>query len=186
MIATWWRVRGFLSFDSETLPTFGNDISPFDLPTGCLVILEHVSPCQCSQKLNLVSETHWLFFSDIAPLSFIRSCRISAALSQEIGSSTKEIMWSNISCGRSVKGACLWTSIAHQSRCWGGTFAVEMTRMWGSTRNIARILRWPGLVSSLSLKGWTQCWRTFGKAIILPSRVDTEPRTWEMPTSWRP
>lgn len=62
------------------------------------------------------------------------------------------------STGSELKGSTLRTWSAQTSFCWHGTLAVLMMRRWGSMRKKARILRWPGLVGSESLKGATRWW----------------------------
>lgn len=63
----------------------------------------------------------------------------------------------------------------HQSCLWQGTLAVLMILIFGSTRNSATILRWPGLVGSSSLKGPTRCCKILGNVKRRPSRVSTLP-----------
>lgn len=52
----------------------------------------------------------------------------------------------------------VWMASAHHESCWGGTFAVEITRTWGSTSQRAMKRLWPGLDGSVRWKGDTRCW----------------------------
>lgn len=75
--------------------------------------------------------------------------------------------WSmlTISGGRSIVGAASvldslfvpTSDSAHHDSCWGGTLAVEMMRLCGSTSHRAMNRRWPGFVASASSKGDTRC-----------------------------
>lgn len=59
-------------------------------------------------------------------------------------------------------------SSAYQLICCGGTFAVLMMRILGSTSHRAMKRRCPGFVGSINLKGETRCWLRTSSARALP------------------
>jgi hypothetical protein len=161
---------------------------------------------QCSQKQKEVSVTWSEAISSNRPRSSISFSRILLASSIPIGkSSTTSPIMSTSSVGKLPTRSLSpeRNSRSHQSRCWGGTFAVEMIGTRGATRNLlllvpvvvvwkrrtykARIFRCPGFVGSASLKLPTQCWKPFGKAMRRSSRVKTDPSSWTPgSSSWKP
>jgi hypothetical protein len=56
---------------------------------------------------------------------------------------------------------CLKTAPAHQSRCCGGTLAVEMIRALGSTSRSEMMCLVPSLLGSLSLIEDSLCWLNY-------------------------
>lgn len=148
-------------------------------------ILELVSRIPEQRKIMLTFSSRVFISLARRPRSAINFSLTYTASSHDIGNPlTPSTTLLNTSAGKASNQSALRISGLHQSTRCGGTFDVERIGICGSTKNMARIFRCPGLEGSANLKGFTRCWTTLGKARSLPARVTTEPSSMTVDSSF--